>query len=303
MYTTFSGIDEAALGPILGPYCCGLVVFEIPDDTELFDLFTDFKDVIICDSKKLYTSGKSIRELENTALSFYSCLFKTPANNLYDFLSKLLINDKALDELSGIPWFKAMDSVKLPLCCGSNEIQKNSASLTDFLISKKIAISKILVDVVSAEKFNKILARGFNKSQCCQQILSPLLIKAPGDKSRITVDRQGGRRYYGEWLIETFPGMPLSIDRESSDLSSYRIKNALIQFQVRADDQYLETALASIFSKYIRELMMICFNNYWNEKVPGIKRTAGYPQDGKRFIKDIDFRKVQFKKEKLIRQK
>lgn len=303
MYKTFSGIDEAALGPILGPFCCGLVAFNINNDVELFDLFSLFKNVKICDSKKLYTSGKSIRELENTALTFYSCLFKSQPKTLFEFLSKLLIHKKTLDELSAIPWFNSMKSLRLPISCSEIEIQQNSESLTSFLDKEKLEILGISVDVVSAERFNHLLSKGFNKSQCCQQILSPLLIKSHSDRSRITVDRQGGRRYYGEWLIETFPKTPLSINRETQNCSSYNLGSSLMQFQVKGDDKYLETALASIFSKYIRELMMICFNSYWNKMTPGIKRTAGYPQDGKRFIKELDCLGVEYNKEKLIRQK
>lgn len=303
MYKSFSGIDEAALGPVLGPYCCGLASFNIKSDLELFQLFSEFKAVKICDSKKLYTSGKSIKELENTALSFFLSFFNTGADNLFEFLSKLLIHEKTLAELSVIPWFKKMESLKLPICCNNEEIQQNSESLTNFLKEKQIEIGSIKVDVVSAEEFNHLLSEGFNKSQCCQKILSPLLVESHTNKSRITVDRQGGRRYYGEWLIEIFPGTPLSIKQETQDCSSYNIGSSLMQFQVKGDDKYLETALASIFSKYIRELMMICFNNYWNEITPGIKKTAGYPQDGKRFIKELDSRGVEYNKEKLIRQK
>lgn len=303
MYKSFSGIDEAALGPILGPYCCGLTSFNIKKDLELFELFSELNTIKICDSKKLYTSGKSIRELENTALSFFFSFFNTGANNLHELLSKLLIREKTLDELLAIPWFQTMKSLKLPLCCDNRDIQQNSQSLTNFLKDKQIEIGTIKVDVVSAERFNHLLSKGFNKSQCCQQILNPLLVESLTDKSRITVDRQGGRRYYGEWLIETFPRTPLSIIKETKDCSSYNLSTSLMQFQVKGDDKYLETALASIFSKYIRELMMICFNNYWNEMAPGIKKTAGYPQDGKRFIKELDTLGVGYSREILIRQK
>jgi ribonuclease HII len=169
--------------------------------------------------------------------------------------------------------------------------------------NKNIELTNITIDVVPAVKFNQFLNSGLNKSQCCQKIISPLMHKSLLENSRITVDRQGGRRYYGEWLVDLFNSVPISINRETKDLSSYNINHSEIRFQVKGDDKYLETALASIFSKYIRELMMICFNEYWHEQTSGIKKTAGYPQDGKRFINDLKEKHIAYDREKLIRKK
>jgi ribonuclease HII len=57
---------------------------------------------------------------------------------------------------------------------------------------------------------------------------------------------------------------------------------------VGADGIRLETALASMFAKYLRESAMVLFNRWWAERVPGIRATAGYPQDARRFIKEIE---------------
>jgi rRNA pseudouridine-1189 N-methylase Emg1 (Nep1/Mra1 family) len=43
-----------------------------------------------------------------------------------------------------------------------------------------------------------------------------------------------------------------------------------------------------MFSKYIRELLMKRFNHFWKSQVPNIKPTAGYPEDAKRFITEIN---------------
>ena len=40
-------------------------------------------------------------------------------------------------------------------------------------------------------------------------------------------------------------------------------------------------------SKYVRELLMGEFNHFWREQVPGLKPTAGYPGDSRRFYADI----------------
>jgi len=46
-------------------------------------------------------------------------------------------------------------------------------------------------------------------------------------------------------------------------------------------------ALASMLAKYIRETCMEMFNIWWAARVPGIRRTAGYPLDARRFREEI----------------
>jgi ribonuclease HII len=303
MFIEFSGIDEAALGPVLGPYCCAVTSFRHQKKKELFDIFSEFKNVKIADSKKLYTSGKSIRELENTALTFASLFLGSIPENSYDLISALIIDKQYLNQLKEIPWYENLIKLKLPYVCSHDALMENHRALEIFMEQESVELNNIMIDVVSAEKFNDLLDLGFNKSQVCQKIISPLVKGSLKKQSRITIDRQGGRRYYGDWLVEIFPGSPLSIERETKDLSSYRIQESFINFQVRGDDKFLETALASIFSKYVRELIMICFNEYWQKLLPGIKKTAGYPQDGKRFIQELRDHDLLQNEHKLIRQK
>ena len=44
---------------------------------------------------------------------------------------------------------------------------------------------------------------------------------------------------------------------------------------------------ASMTSKYVRELAMELFNRFWQRHVPGLTPTKGYPEDAKRFRRDI----------------
>jgi ribonuclease HII len=56
----------------------------------------------------------------------------------------------------------------------------------------------------------------------------------------------------------------------------------------RADRDNGLVALASIVSKAIRELWMDGFNAYWCARVPGLRPTAGYPVDARRFRRAIE---------------
>jgi hypothetical protein len=42
-----------------------------------------------------------------------------------------------------------------------------------------------------------------------------------------------------------------------------------------------------MLSKYLREVLMLEFNRFWQSQVPGLKATAGYPGDAERFYTAI----------------
>ena len=59
-----------------------------------------------------------------------------------------------------------------------------------------------------------------------------------------------------------------------------------IAFQAKGES-HLPTALASMASKYLRELAMHAFNDFWRGHVADLRPTAGYPLDARRFKADI----------------
>jgi hypothetical protein len=59
-------------------------------------------------------------------------------------------------------------------------------------------------------------------------------------------------------------------------------KRVTVKFRARGEAE-LPTALASMTAKYHRELAMRAFNEFWVKQVPGLRPTAGYPADAKRF--------------------
>ena len=73
--------------------------------------------------------------------------------------------------------------------------------------------------------------------------------------------------------------------------SVYRVfglgRELRLLFQPRADTEHLCVALASMTSKYLREVLMLEFNSFWKEHVPDLKPTAGYPGDAARFFQAI----------------
>ena len=60
-----------------------------------------------------------------------------------------------------------------------------------------------------------------------------------------------------------------------------------IKFIKDGEAKEFTIALASMFCKYLRELGMKMFNNFWQEHSPHLLPTAGYYKDSQRFIREI----------------
>ncbi|OQY38829.1 MAG: hypothetical protein B6229_05000 [Spirochaetaceae bacterium 4572_7] len=137
--------------------------------------------------------------------------------------------------------------------------------------------------------FNKLLDIWENKATVCQEIIKPLIRSSSNynQDHTLIIDKQGGRKFYQDFLESTF-NQQIDIKFEENNHSKYSCANIDINFQAKADSSSFAVALASMFSKYMRELAMISFNNYWQIKIPNIKRTAGYYTDGIRFLKELE---------------
>ena len=62
-------------------------------------------------------------------------------------------------------------------------------------------------------------------------------------------------------------------------------------------------ALASMTAKYSRELLMHRMNMYFTDACPGLHPTAGYVQDARRYLQDIDgvIRERSINRDQLVR--
>ncbi|QEN09029.1 hypothetical protein EXM22_13900 [Oceanispirochaeta crateris] len=286
-----SGIDEAGLGPVLGPYCAALVSLEYSGEYEdprkscssILSKEPDPQHLAVGDSKKIYTSGK-LESLERTVLAFYELYTEQKALHAKEFIEVLSGHNLSVN----IPWYKDLETLALPLSHQRDDQSTYAVqSLQASFKGAGITINTIDLTVQPALSFNSVLKKQTNKASACQEILSPLLLSGIYHSDRLIVDRQGGRRYYGDWLVSLFPGKRLSALRELKELSRYDLEDCLIDFQVKADALCFETALASMFAKYSREICMTAFNRYWSSRLPEIKHTAGYYKDGHRFIQDL----------------
>ncbi|MHC4185334.1 MAG: hypothetical protein ACYSR4_05310, partial [Planctomycetota bacterium] len=74
-------------------------------------------------------------------------------------------------------------------------------------------------------------------------------------------------------------------------------------FVVRADERFLPVSLASMVSKYLRELLVASMNRYFAGFHAELRPTAGYWKDGLRFIEDLkrNVPNIRFDSNQLIR--
>jgi len=149
---------------------------------------------------------------------------------------------------------------------------------------------------VLEDEFNRLIDITNNKSNLLFDIASRLLMRIwnivpPGETARVFVDHQGGRVHYLEGLQRVFDGCRFKIHEESETASRYSFGDGQramdISFQVQAEDGQLPVALASMTSKYVRELFMTLLNRFWEHHLPGLSPTAGYYTDGNRFYREI----------------
>ena len=312
------GIDEAGFGPILGPLVVSSSAFSLPHHLLTADLWQVLKKsvsdkrkrlagrLLIADSKKVYNKSVGIKHLERSVLACLRCLNKEPVT-LTDLVELLCPN--CLEQLSDYPWYKNINS--FPLSMDSADRAIASSVLAEDLASNGIELLELKSFCLEVAYYNKMVASVKNKANVLFTATSVLIKNAfdnfAGDYLQIIIDRQGGRVRYRKVLLLMFPDMELKIIRESQTISSYEMTNGgkqmRLHFVVGADMNYLPVSIASMVSKYLRELLIGSMNRYFINFHPDLRPTAGYWKDGLRFIEDLKTHlpQVQIDANQLIR--
>lgn len=316
--TIVVGIDEAGLGPILGPLIVSAAALSVPQGANQADMWQLLSEsaspnkkhlagrLLICDSKKAYTPATGIAFLEKTVLSCLNCTGKTPTS-VIELVDALCPDCKG--RLAQYPWHKdlsqyrikfSQDDIAISAGAFSRNLEKNNMAL--------VALRSFCFDVAF---YNDMIGKVNNKSTVLFMAVCSLvdqIIKGSQHKNyHFIIDRQGGRTKYTRLLRTMFPEMELKVLAEKENFSSYQLgtsyKQVKIDFAVRADANFLPACLASMVSKYLREQLMGCINSYFVEKCRQLKPTAGYWTDGKRFLNDLKqiAPEIQYDPNQLIR--
>jgi ribonuclease HII len=235
-------------------------------------------------------STRGLGHLERTVLGVLQCLGKEPAH-----LTELLVAlcPDCLPRLQEYPWHQKMPQCDLRHGPADGKIASRVfANDLEARGAKLVLLRSCCLDVAH---YNTLVSRVKNKAQvlfiAVTQLMQSLLDGFSDDVIQIQVDRQGGRAHYRENLLRSFPGVDLRIVQEGDRTSTYELRTGgrlvRLSFEVEADDLHLPVALASMVSKYVRERLMECMNEYFLGMSADLKPTAGYWKDGQRFVEDL----------------
>ena len=314
----YAGIDEAGYGPLFGPLLVSRTVIGIPnlhpdDDGSTPPNLWQRLSKAVCrsisdrrgriavnDSKKLHTAASGIKHLERGVLSFVAMAnhHPTTVDTWLDCLGENC--HRSIDP--SMPWYLPTNEQpwsSLPCAITPGEVAVAKGLLTTTATRIGVELLDIGAAVVLEDQFNEMVASTRSKAATSFTFVAKHL-RAIWDNyghhnPTVIVDRQSGRVRYRELLAMAFPDADLKIMDETPQYSGYALlstsenptRKMKIRFEVDGDGRHIPVALASMISKYTRELLMMRFKNWFAQKAPHIKPTAGYGRDAKRFWEEL----------------
>lgn len=308
------GIDEAGLGPTLGPLV--IASFSTRGPSDLAMALAAAIDAprgrpLVAppimeagDSKEIYTGKHKLARLERTALATWMwCTDSSEApSSGRDLIARV---GSPTPFRSAAPWFAEDWGLErgLPIACDRDDLLATVEHLTRVAEAAGVRPEGYRADVISAHEFNEDLGaeiqRGGTKNTWVVSRTLSLAREAVGAPSasqgvHVLCDKAGGRDDYMSALARAFPERIAEQRHRERARSDYELFELMergqpmqISFAMKADRFDVRVGLASCLAKYLRELSVDALNRWFAQRVPELRPTAGYPQDARRFIEQV----------------
>lgn len=292
------GLDEAGYGPLLGPLVVGASAFRVPGrGTDPRRALRGLVcragpqgrraaalPVAIDDSKEIHRR-RGLTGLAQGVRWAAAAAGRPQPENLSDWLTRF--GDRPPAAFEGEAWFRSPDIERIPACALPDDLRARC------LLTGVEPLGVWISPVLPAE-LNEACAATDNKARVLflttMTLLVRLLEEHPSEDVEVTLDREGGRLDYRDWLDDVFPFQGLTELDAPADEARYALRSAgrdvRLTFVTRGDGRHLEVGLASMAAKLTRELFMARFNAWFSTRLPGLRPTAGYVEDGRRWLRD-----------------
>jgi len=298
------GIDEAGYGPNLGPLVITGSVWPLPQVENPLETLSQrlvrsgaiaesLKDrnagkgaVFIADSKIAYKGG-SLGPLLEAVLSVLEP--KRPESGWTNRNLFTTLDPESENSLSENPWDREYCE---SLAASPETVHRFQAALESEGIEPPQLFSKVVFPRKFNESVKQLDSKGTAHAYWVLDLVRRILERLSPSKEPILVlsDKLGARNSYAPLIYTMFEETMIQTIQESAEKSEYRFsfddRTIHLSFQVRGE-RFLPVALASMTSKLLRELAMRSFNAFWQKRLPGLRETAGYPVDAKRFLGEI----------------
>lgn len=275
------------------------------------------RKMAIADSKDLYSPQVGLRQLERGVLAALGAMGVKPQATDVKPQAAVALVAELLAATGADPERRrhelachADDELALPLEALGDDVAKLASRLCDVCRDAGVALVAMRARLVYPAEFNALVERWGSKGAALSHVTmglvrglvdevtagqrdavaKPQAAGSAPSSIRIFFDKHGGRSRYAALVQHHFAESWIETIAEERRSSRYRWMHGETpveaEFRVGCEE-LLPTALASMTAKYHREVAMRAFNAFWTRRVPGLRPTAGYPQDARRFRTEI----------------
>jgi hypothetical protein len=260
--------------------------------------------VPIADSKALYNPAAGLRQLER---GLHSVLLAMQQSlGCWSEIIQYCGADPD-GHHSRVCWPDNFDCA-LPVHAAADELARLGSRFDRACQSAGVRPLFIRARLVFPQQFNEMIAHFGNKASALSHVTVALLREvidavcpqppAPTPQPPLfaVCDKHGGRNFYTAILQHHFSEHWIAPVFESHSESYYEWGDPAARTRVvfrMNGERFMPTALASMTAKYLRELSMKAFNEFWCAHVPNLRPTAGYYGDSRRFKKQVESKQKQ----------